>query len=447
MIANNCIFITNKYNVYNIMTCIFIFTRDLRTHDNTGLNYAFKTYKNVIPLFFLTKTQISDSNKYKSDNAINFMKSCLVAIKDHVNIFYTATNGEDILRKLIRKYNVSAILINRDYTPFAIKREQDLERLCKKINIEFHSFHDYLLYSDLIINTGSKEPYKKFTSFYNKVNVLKVRRPSTETGKIIKLKDPNLINNAQLGSKKVDEYIFTKSNLDFIKNYEKQKDFVDIQTTKLSVYLKFGVISIRELYYKTKSSTEFTRSLTWRDFYYNYYYANPDILINGDYYIKWKSININTLNKWKHGETGFPIIDAGMRELNQTGFMHNRIRMLVASFLSKDLQINWKEGEKYFSQKLNDIDRIINAGNWQNVVSVAKHSQPYFRVLNPWLQSKKYDKNCIYIKKWIPELKNVDNKIIHKWYIYHVEYSKIKYPKPMIDHEIAKERYIASHNI
>ena len=217
----------------------------------------------------------------------------------------------------------------------------------------------------------------------------------------------------------------------------------------LSAYIKYGCISIREVTNKFKGKygkhNEFIRQLIWRDFYMHILDRHPESL--GQLYnkklssVKWNE-NTSHLNHWKNGTTGFPLVDAGMRQLNKTGYMHNRVRMIVATFLSKVLYLNWKDGEKYFAQQLVDYDVASNSGNWQAVVGGGMYSMPYFRVLNPWVQSEKNDHDCIYIKKWIPELKDLDNKNIHKWYKYYKKNKDVNYPKPMVDFDVQVEKYL-----
>ena len=216
----------------------------------------------------------------------------------------------------------------------------------------------------------------------------------------------------------------------------------DLRHWQLSAYIKFGCISIREVYKKFKSNVKIIRQLIWRDFYANILFEYPNVLHQAmkEKYrkIKWNH-NVQYLNAWKEGKTGFPIVDAAMRELNETGFMHNRGRLIVSSFLIKTLLINWQEGEKYFATRLIDYDPASNNGNWQWGASTGVDSQPYFRIFNPWLQSKTHDPDCAYIKKWIPELKDIPNKEIHKWYNYCNNYTKLKYLFPIVDFDKQKK--------
>lgn len=431
-------------------TCIFIFTRDLRIHDNTALNVAAKKYKNIIPLFIFTDNQVK-SNSYKSQLAIDFMKNALINLKQEINKLNiiqakdTIHGVTKVLSKL--KGKVTGIVITKDYTPYARKREDQLVQFCKKTSLDIDIVEDYLLNGSFVLN-GSKQHYKKFTPFYGVVSKNTIRKPYTDSsirGKLISLNESFKIDKATTNLPANADNIKTILNdkASYIKNYTKCREIINIDGTRMSVYLKFGMMSIREFYYLNKGKKEYIRSLIWRDFYYTYYYFSPEALEYGDFYTKDKVKWTKTyLKEWKTGKTGFPIVDAAMTQLNKTGYMHNRARMIVASFLAKVLLVDWKEGEKYFSNKLLDIDWVINTANWQNVVSVAKHSQPYFRVFNPWVQSKKYDPKCEYIKKWLPELKDVPAKDIHNWNTTYSKYQGI-YRKPIVDYNKQKELYLS----
>ena len=230
-----------------------------------------------------------------------------------------------------------------------------------------------------------------------------------------------------------------------IKNYSVTHNELSKSTSQLSAYIKFGCVSIREVYKVFHSKREFIRQLFWRDFYANILYFFPRVLghsLKPKYdKIKWQH-NVTWFNAWTEGKTGFPIVDAGMRQLNETGYMHNRARLIVSSFLVKTLLISWEEGEKYFAQNLVDYDPASNNGNWQWISGGGADSQPYFRIFNPWEQGKNYDPDCIYIKKWIPELKDVPKKDILKWETSFVNYKNIKYPKPICDYKEQKKKVI-----
>jgi deoxyribodipyrimidine photo-lyase len=228
-----------------------------------------------------------------------------------------------------------------------------------------------------------------------------------------------------------------------IKNYSKTHNDLGYSTSQLGAYIKFGCVSIREVYKVFRSKHDFIRQLFWRDFYANVLYAFPHVLgssMNKKYNkIHWNN-NSNWFKKWCDGETGYPVVDAGMRQLNKTGYMHNRARLIVASFLIKTLLISWEKGEKYFAQKLVDYDPANNNGNYQWVSGSGTDSQPYFRIFNPWRQAEEYDPQCEYIKTWIPELKDVPNKEIFNWETEWVNYKDIKYPKPICNYEEQKKK-------
>ena len=230
--------------------------------------------------------------------------------------------------------------------------------------------------------------------------------------------------------------------------YGDTRDDLSIETSFLSAYIKYGCISIREVFHsfrkKYSKHHEFIRQLIWRDFYMHILYHYPNSLgklNNNMNKIKWAK-NEELLNAWKNGKTGFPLLDAGMKQMNETGFMHNRARMLVASMLSKIFYLNWREGEKYFAQKLVDYDVSSNSGNWQAVVGGGIYSMPWFRIMSPWAQSENHDSDALYIKKWLPELQDVSPKHIHKWYKYYKRYKDIDYPKPIVDYDKKRDEYI-----
>jgi deoxyribodipyrimidine photo-lyase len=234
------------------------------------------------------------------------------------------------------------------------------------------------------------------------------------------------------------------------KQYSKTRDILSIPTSLLSPYIKFGCVSIREVFHKFRNIKDLIRQLIWREFYMNILYAHPNVLghaMKPNYNkIRWKT-NSKYLHAWKNGTTGYPIVDAGMRQLNTSGYMHNRARLIVASFLTKTLLIDWREGEKYFAQKLVDYDPASNNGNWQWIASTGADSQPYFRIFNPFHQSEEVDEDAIYIKTWVPELKDIPSKEIHNWDKYYMEYkNKINYPAPIVDYSIQKEKAIEMYS-
>ncbi len=374
----------------------------------------------------------------------------------------------DVLRNLVNEYRIQAVFVNRDYTPFSRRRDNEIWEFCHETGIDFISCSDALLTEPEAMLKADGLPYKVFTAFHNRARFQNVGLPTAmEAANFVKA-DPADIDNIQLslfehaqnnavsGGRKSGLTIL--ANLDKQAEYEATRDFPALEaTSKLSAHLKFGTLSIRETYHAIKSRLDaghpLLRQLYWRDFFTHIAFHFPHVFgkpFNKQYEgLTWDN-NRDFFQRWCDGLTGFPIVDAGMRELNTTGFMHNRVRMIVASFLTKDLHISWRWGERYFAQHLVDYDPAVNNGNWQWAASTGCDAQPYFRIFNPWLQQLKFDPECSYIKNWLPELRQVNVDVIQKWYDKYIE-ENCHYPAPMLDHsvesKIAKERYrqVISH--
>lgn len=458
--------------------CIFIFRRDLRIKDNHGLNYALEHYDNIIPIFIFTPEQIQ-KNSYKSEHAIQFMTESLECLDNELKqytskLHYFYGKNIDVLESIMKKVNVESIVTNMDYTPYARKRDQSILKMCEKHGIQFHGVEDYLLSpigQHFLKDDG--EPYQVFTPF--KENVFEkdtlIEKPrrlhkyirncqSLSSIHSIHLNDIDIIQNIMKNKNKNSRMIGGRKNglhhlsmISKFSNYNTERNSVSIETTSLSAYIKFGCLSIREVYWKIRDKlgkrNELLSQLIWREFYYYIGYYSPHVLNGEQFNIKFNYLdgrwvtNTKHLNKWKEGETGYPIVDAGMRELNATGYMHNRARLITSNFLNRILGQDWRNGEKYFARKLIDYDPLVNNGNWQWIASVGIDTKPYQqRIFNPWLQSKKYDVDAEYIYKWIPELKSVSPKHIHKWDEYHdnEEYKNISYPKPIVDYKEGRDR-------
>lgn len=443
-----------KYNL-----SLFIFRRDLRLSDNTALNAALEQSKAVIPCFIFDPQQISDENPYKSNNAIQFMLESLNDLQDQLSrhkgkLYYFHGDPVQTLQDLLKNTPIDAIFINADYTPFSIKRDTAIADLCKRNNIAFEQYHDVLLHKPGSVIKKDGTSYSVFSAFYKTALTIPIKDPCTlQKGhwfcQTIKIAQSKTIFKKIVpdDNKKIAYHGGTTqalkilNHLNTLKNYKHDHDYPAINTSHLSAHLKFGTISVREAYASIVENVgrahPLLRQLYWRDFFTHIAFYVPHIF-GGAYHQKYDklawSYDKKIFQQWCQGKTGFPIIDAGMRELNTTGFMHNRVRMIVASFLVKDLHIDWLWGEKYFAQQLLDYDPALNNGNWQWCASTGCDAQPYFRIFNPWLQQKKYDPDCVYIKKWVPELQNYDNKIIHNWF---KESSPIikDYPRPCIDHK------------
>lgn len=449
---------------------LFIFRRDLRLIDNTALNNALAQSESIIPCFIFDPQQIGNNNPYKSNNAIQFMLKSLHDIEKNLNkkkatLYYFHGKPETIVKKLIKECSLDAVFVNADYTPFSIQRDKVIEDICKEYALAFESYHDALLNAPHEVTKTDGSYYSVFSAFYKKASLITVSN-SQELSKgnwfteSIKIAEKKNIFDTILSKKNksiashggTQEALKILKNLNLLKNYKNTRDYPSIPTSHLSAHLKFGTVSIRQVYYAIKEQLGsfhlLLKQLYWRDFFTHIALHAPHVFGNA-YHKKFNNLEWNNdtvlFKLWCKGTTGFPIVDAGMREMNTTGFMHNRVRMIVASFLVKDLHINWLWGEQYFAQQLVDYDPAVNNGNWQWCASTGCDAQPYFRIFNPWLQQKKFDPECIYIKKWMPELRSFDNKVIHNWF--KEDGPRIpNYPRPIINHTketmIAKRMYV-----
>jgi deoxyribodipyrimidine photo-lyase len=453
----------------NYNNSLFIFRRDLRLDDNYALLAALEQSKFVIPIFIFDPRQISKTNQYRSMNCMQFMIESLQDLKKqlkkknaHLYLFYGV--AEKIIENLINEIPIDAVFINKDYTPFSLKRDEAIEKVCISSHINFHAMHDALLINPDEIKTGNGTPYTIFTPFFKKcMKELDINKPQQNNCKNFYTKKIDLAKKTTIYSKIVkvkNKDIFCHGgrtnglkilkNIKKFKDYAKTHDFPSKSTTGLSPHHKFGTISIRESYHvivkNLGASHLLIRQLYWRDFFTYVAYHSP-FVFGQPYYEKYKNLwwenNKEKFRFWCQGKTGFPIIDAGMRQLNKTGFMHNRVRLIVSSFLIKDLHIDWQWGEKYFAQHLIDYDPALNNGNWQWSASTGCDAQPYFRIFNPWTQQKKFDPHCEYIKKWVPELKKIEPRVIHSWFNQKKEIKN--YTVPIINHnneaKYAKEIY------
>ena len=448
---------------------LFVFHRDFRIVDNNGLIQMSKKCDKLYTCFIFTTEQVT-RNSYKSTNAIQFMIESLVDLEKEITkaggkLIVCHGSTTSCLSNLINDLNIEILGFNEDYTPYAKERIVKIEKMCKKEVVDCEMFHDYYINDPGTILSGSNKAYQKFTPYYEKSiiegdfkrpsrvdvnNLAKTTKSLEKTMTLEKAMNKYVdTQNEQLvvhGGRKLG-LIQLRNALISTKDYKDDRDDMSKETSILSAYIKFGCVSIREV--TTKFSvkygkhSEFIRQLIWRDFYMDLLNAYPESL--GKLHIKdmdknWTK-NETWLNTWKKGETGFPLVDAGMRQMNETGYMHNRARMIVASFLTKILNIDWREGEKYFAQTLVDYDTSSNSGNWQAVIGGGLYAMPWFRILSPWAQSEKNDTDSKYVKKWIPELKDVLPKHIHKWDKYYKK-NDVKYPKPMITYDKRVETYM-----
>lgn len=416
---------------------LHIFRRDLRLYDNTALIESLRSSKEVIPCFIFDTRQI-ENNVYKSNNCIQFMAQSLYELdselkKKNSKLYLFYGIAEDIISNLLHSLNIKAVFINRDYTPFSRQRDLRIEKSCHELSVDFHTYADTLMHEPEELMKPNGQPYTIFTPFFKKALQLRVKQPKNNLYNNyyqkpilfedkITLKKLLSINNQAIYLKGGrTEAISYLKKIKYLRDYQEIRNFPAIHgTTGLSAHNKFGTLSIREVYDEIikifGEEHGLIKELYWRDFFTHIAFHQPHVF-GESFYKKYDALrwseNQKHFNAWCEGQTGFPIVDAGMRELNTTGYMHNRVRMIVASFLTKDLHIDWRWGEKYFAQKLIDYDPAVNNGNWQWAASTGCDAQPYFRIFNPWLQQQKFDKDCIYIKKWVPELASIEPKIIH----------------------------------
>jgi deoxyribodipyrimidine photo-lyase len=405
----------------------------------------------IYPMFIFNPAQIyAKNNPYFSNNCVQFMIESLDELDTHIHVNYHESSGGSsgkdgsggsgdigVLTALSKKYKIKTIAYNKDYSPFAIKRDRIIEEWANAAatsaganasghDIRIITEEDYTLYPMGTIQNNKNEPYKVFTPFYKKSLSIKVKpcvagadAKSIAVVKHIKGFDkhryyePNDDIAVRGGRDKALER-FKKIMTD----YAKTRDYPALdKTTRLSAYIKFGCVSIREVYYNYKNVKELQRELLWREFYANILYYFPHVLGNAfkEQYdnVKWTN-NKEWFKRWCQGKTGYVLVDAGMAQLNKTGWMHNRLRMITAMFLTKDLLIDWRWGEKYFATKLVDYDPASNNGGWQWSASTGTDSQPYFRIFNPELQLKRYDKDYEYIRTWIPAFETDTEKIVER---------------------------------
>ncbi len=426
----------------NLELSIFWHRRDLRNYDNTGLYNCLKNEKNVFPIFIFD-TEILDKLENKDDKRVNFIYDNLLKVKEDYNKLGSDIgifNGKpiEVFKQLIKDYNIKSIYTNYDYESYGVNRDKEIEKLLISNNIEFHSFKDQTVLDKNEVLKNNGEPYTVFTPYMKKYkSILKnehiaIKKCEDYFHNLQKELKYEMLTLESIGFNRV-EYNVPDRNVskELIINYKDTRDYPFIDgTSKISVHLRFGTISIRELFRTCKEideSEKYLNELIWRDFYMMILFHFPHIeksAFKSKYdEIEWEN-NEEHFKLWCEGKTGYPMVDAGMRELNETGYMHNRVRMVVASFLTKHLLIDWRWGERYFAEKLLDFELSSNNGGWQWASGSGCDAAPYFRVFNPELQRQKFDKNNKYIKKWIKEI------------------DTFEYPKPIIEHSFARDRVL-----
>ena len=423
----------------------FWFRRDLRIEDNIGLTEALSSDHKIIPLFIFDE-DITDELDV-DDPRINFIYDQLKLINSKINSEYNSKllvlKGKplEVIKDLVTKYDTQAVYTNNDYEPYAISRDQKVCDFLKTRDIRFLSFKDQVIFEKNEITKDDKSAYVVYTPFMKK---WKVKLHSIN---LDKHKNNNLINNFRTNNEdfnwnELEYFGFKKSNKkipnyrisdDIIENYQAERDFPALDsTTRIGPHLRFGTVSIRRIVLETINCKNevFLQELIWREFFMQilWFYPNTQTRCFKSKYEKVQWLNDELLfTKWCEGKTGYPIVDAGMRELNSTGYMHNRVRMVTASFLCKHLLIDWRWGEAYFAKKLYDYELSSNIGNWQWAAGTGVDAAPYFRIFNPTTQALKFDKNLKYINKWVEDLNDLN------------------YPDPIVDHKSARQRCLETY--
>ena len=424
---------------------VFWFRRDLRLNDNAGLYRALKAGIPVLPIFIFDKNILSKLQN-KQDKRVEFIHTAITNLDaelqklgSSLQVFYSTP--DKVFKELTTNYNIQAIYLNHDYEPYALERDNHVRLFFEKKDIAFKSYKDQCVFEKSEVTKDDGKPYTIFTPYSKKwklkLNDFYVKPYPTEKYAFNFFKQKQAKSHIpalkDLGFESTDLVIpSTTIKKQLITNYKENRDFPAINgTSHLSVHLRFGTVSIRALAKAAQGLNEtWLNELIWRDFYMMILSHFPHVAKNSfkPKYdkIMWRN-NESEFKVWCEGNTGFPIVDAGMRELNTTGFMHNRVRMIVASFLVKDLLIDWRWGEAYFAEKLIDFDLSANNGGWQWAAGSGCDAAPYFRIFNPTEQIKKFDAQYEYIKNWVPE------------------FNTAQYAKPIVDHAKARIRTLATY--
>ncbi|MGK7389728.1 MAG: cryptochrome/photolyase family protein [Candidatus Cyclobacteriaceae bacterium M2_1C_046] len=421
---------------------IFWFRRDLRLDDNTGLFHALKGDLPVLPLFIFDKNILDDL--YRKDARVEFIHKHLQEINSELKrkgsrleVFHDTP--EEAWKGLIKKYNIKSVYINNDYEPYARERDEQIKKLLQNNNIELQTFKDQVIFEKDEVMKKDGTPYNVFTPYSRSWRSalskedLKSYTSALKFDNFFKSNFENIPSLNKLGFEKTNIPFPSANVTDYtLKHYKEKRDFPAEQgTSRIGPHLRFGTVSIRKLFSQAQGKSDtYVNELIWREFYQMILWHYPDVVtenFNRKYdKVAWRN-NADEFDKWCEGKTGYPIVDAGMRQLNSIGYMHNRVRMITASFLSKHLLIDWRWGEAYFADKLLDYELASNNGGWQWAAGTGVDAAPYFRVFNPELQEKKFDPDKAYIKKWVSE------------------YNTKAYPKPMVDHKEARERAINTY--
>lgn len=418
--------------------------RDLRTTDNTGLYYALKTSTDIQPVFIFD-SNILEKLEDVNDKRVDFIHRQLRQLKDiyakaGADLWVFSGNPVDMWKQLVEKYKPDFVFANRDYEPYAHNRDNQISELLNEKGCSMRLFKDHVLLEPHEIQKHNGQPYLVFTPYglrwkdglnNNQLLHYPAENHFSSLHKPI-VKQPLIqLNELGFNGTDISDVVPDLPEASLLLNYQQHRNFPAIKgTTGMSIHLRFGTLSIRQVAkLALQNSPALLNELAWRDFYHSiiWHFPHPEKAFKPAYdRIVWRNDHAD-FEKWCAGKTGYPMVDAGMRELNKSGFMHNRLRMITASFLTKHLLIDWRWGETYFAQKLNDFDLAANNGGWQWAAGCGCDAAPYFRIFNPSEQIKKYDPQNIYVRRWIPELNTTD------------------YPLPMVEHRYARERALRTY--
>ncbi|MCF8235925.1 MAG: DNA photolyase family protein [Bacteroidales bacterium] len=424
-------------------TVIFWFRRDLRLEDNTALFHALKRNERILPLFIFD-FEILDKFPAKNDARLTFIHQQVQHLKKSLEGFGSSLlvkHGKpiEVFRKLKKDYNISSVYANHDYEPYAVARDKAVKELLEQEGVKFHTYKDQVIFEKDEILKKDGKPYTVYTP-YSKKWIASLSGDTLEMREVLLLKT-HFFKCDPFPEISLEDIGFRKSSLSFppaeidrelIRNYERYRDIPALDgTSRLGLHLRFGTISIRKLVRVAKEfSDTFLGELIWREFFMMILWHFPE---SAEHAFKRKYDNISWRNKekefeaWCNGRTGYPMVDAGMRQLNETGFMHNRVRMIAGSFLVKHLLIDWRWGETYFAEKLLDYEQASNVGNWQWVAGSGCDAAPYFRIFNPLTQQQKFDRDNEYVRRWVPE------------------WNTEQYPEMLVNHKEVRERALKEY--
>lgn len=422
---------------------LFWFRRDLRLDDNAGLYHALKEGKNVQPIFIFDRNILDDLEE-KDDRRVSFIYAQIERLKQELQakgsdlwVFYSTPM--EIFQLLLKEHTITGLFANKDYEPYALERDKSVYDLFQKHNLPFRAFKDHVIFEKNEVLKDDGKPYTVFTPYSKKwkakLNDFYLKSYTTESyfNNFHQTEATPLLKLESMGFSRHDED-WSANTVDkaIVNKYHETRDIPSLRgTSRLSVHLRFGTVSIRHLARTgIKLNEKWLNELIWRDFYQTILWHFPHV-VKGSFKPEYDRIpwinDEDQFEAWCAGKTGYPIVDAGMRELIETGFMHNRVRMIVSSFLTKHLLIDWRWGEAYFAEKLIDFELASNNGGWQWAASSGVDAAPYFRIFNPYLQTERFDPELKYIRKWVPELNSAS------------------YPKPIVEHKMARERAIETY--